>query len=62
VKFILVNGRTPFRKTFCMHCCEPISGNYLRELRTQLPYCNYECFALHCDSVSLQSKRVKAAS
>ena len=33
MKFILVNGRTPFRKTFCMQCSEKISSSYLREIR-----------------------------
>ena len=36
MRFILVNGRTPFRKTFCLWCCEEISGSYLRDVRTPL--------------------------
>ena len=49
MKFILVNGRTPIRITFCLQCCEKINGNYVREIRTRLPYCDYECYARHCD-------------
>lgn len=48
MKFVLVNGRTPLRTTFCLQCCEKISGGYLRELRMRLPYCDYECYARHC--------------
>lgn len=49
MKFILVNGRTPIRTTFCLQCCEKISGSYLREIRTRLPYCDYGCYARQCD-------------
>lgn len=49
MKFILVNGRTPVRTTFCLHCCEKISTSYLREIRTRLPYCDYGCYTRHCD-------------
>lgn len=49
MKFVLVNGRTPLRTTFCLQCCEKISGSYLRELRLRLPYCDYECYARHCE-------------
>jgi hypothetical protein len=58
--FVLVNGRTPFRKTWCMQCCEPISSSYLREIRTGLPYCDYQCYALFCEA--LAKDRVRAAS
>ena len=47
MKFILVNGRTPIRTTFCLQCCEKINGNYVREIRTRLPYCDYQCYARH---------------
>lgn len=49
MKFILVNGRTPIRTTFCLQCCERISGSYLSEIRTRVPYCDYGCYARHCD-------------
>lgn len=47
MRFILVNGRTPCPKTFCMLCCEPIHASYLREFSTGLPFCNQECYALY---------------
>ena len=47
MRFILVNGRTPFRKTFCLQCCEEITSSYLREIRTLLPYCDYELSLIH---------------
>jgi hypothetical protein len=62
MRFILVNGRTPFRKTFCLWCCEEISGGYLRDVRTQLPYCDHECYALHHEALVPIGQRVRAAS
>ena len=62
MRFILVNGRTPFRKTFCLWCCEEISGSYLRDVRTLLPYCGYECYGLHHGAASLIGGRARAAS
>lgn len=58
--FVLVNGRTPFRKTWCMQCCEPISSSYLREIRTGLPYCDYQCYEMLCEA--LAKDRVRTAS
>jgi hypothetical protein len=43
VKFVLVNGRTPYPQTFCMLRCESIKSGYLRATTTQYPYCDYEC-------------------
>jgi hypothetical protein len=46
VKFVLVNGRTPFRQVLCGRCSEPIGeGGYLRDIRTRLCYCRAECYA-----------------
>ncbi|WP_042336422.1 hypothetical protein [Bradyrhizobium sp. DOA9] len=58
--FVLVNGRTPFRLTSCMQCCEPISGSYLREIATRLPYCDHQCYALFCETLAKDA--VRAAS
>ncbi len=47
MKFVLVNGRTPFRKSHCVLCAVPIGeGGYLRDIRTGLCYCGAECYAL----------------
>ncbi|TYL80371.1 hypothetical protein [Bradyrhizobium cytisi] len=62
MRFVLVNGRTPFRKTFCLWCCEEISGSYLRDVRTLLPYCDHECYALHHEALAPIGERVRAAS
>ncbi|MDH2353245.1 hypothetical protein QCM77_19710 [Bradyrhizobium sp. SSUT18] len=62
MKFILVNDRTPFRKTFCLWCCEQISTGYLRDARTRLPYCDYECYALDGEAAPLIEGRIRAAS
>lgn len=58
--FVLVNGRTPFRQTWCMQCCEPIAESYLRDIGTRLPYCDHRCYMLFCES--LANDRVRAAS
>ena len=44
MKFVLVNGRTPYPQTFCMLHCESIKSGYLRATTTQYPYCDYECY------------------
>ena len=47
MRFVLVNGRMPFRQSFCALCCEPIGKvGYLRDIRTRLCYCGGECYAL----------------
>ncbi|WGD56415.1 hypothetical protein QA641_22430 [Bradyrhizobium sp. CB1650] len=62
MRFILVNGRTPFRKTFCLWCCEEISGGYLRDVRTLLPYCDHECYELEREARLSFERRARAAS
>lgn len=47
IKFILVNGRTPSRSSLCVQCCKPIGMGYLREIATELPYCDAGCYANH---------------
>lgn len=47
MRFVLVNGRTPSQKTFCMFCCEPIHASYLREFNTGLPFCDHDCYDLY---------------
>lgn len=63
MRFMLVNGRTPCPKTFCMFCSEPIHASYLREFSTSLPFCDRDCYALYCDrwiETVEQSKRSAA--
>jgi hypothetical protein len=50
MKFILVNDRTPCKKNSCVLCGEPIGTRYLREIGTQLFYCDHDCYADHCRS------------
>jgi hypothetical protein len=44
MRFVLVNGRTPKLSSFCAVCCEPIEASYLREIATQLCYCDRNCY------------------
>jgi hypothetical protein len=48
VRFVLVNGRTLCRQSFCVACERPIGGRYLREVGTHLIYCSHDCYADHC--------------
>ena len=48
MKFVLVNGRTPRTQSLCALCCESIGESYLRDIVTQLPYCNHKCYVDHC--------------
>jgi len=54
MRFVLVNGRTPSPQSFCVLCCEPIGASYLREIGTQLPYCDHNCLRR-----SLHARRLK---
>ena len=63
MKFVLVNGRTPVRKSFCVLCAVPIAeGGYLRDIRTRLCYCGEECYALQsAKAVVLAENQAKAS-
>ena len=52
MKFVMVNGRTPNKQSFCVLCREPIGRGYLREVGTGLFYCNHDCYADHCQSAA----------
>jgi hypothetical protein len=62
MRFTLVNGRTPFRPSFCVMCEAPISARYLREAGTHLIYCDHDCYADHCKSaVQLLENQTRAS-
>jgi len=44
MKFVLVNHRTPFGTACCLHCSRPLGVGYLREISTQRPYCDHDCY------------------
>jgi hypothetical protein len=46
--FVLVNDRTPTPQSFCALCCRSIGERYLREVATQLSYCDRERYVGHC--------------
>jgi hypothetical protein len=50
MRFILVNGRTPRPRSLCVMCVHPVGTTYLREVGTQLIYCDHDCYAAHCES------------
>jgi hypothetical protein len=60
MNFILVNGRTPCRSSFCALCSETIKSSYLREMGTQLYYCDHDCYADHCKRVMNLAERTRA--
>jgi hypothetical protein len=53
MRFVLVNGRTPCAQSFCALCREPIGASYLREIGTELSYCDHDCYADHCKEAAL---------
>lgn len=63
MKFVLVNGRTPFRQVLCARCSEPIGeGGYLRDIRTRLCYCRAECYAMTSSKAVTQCENQAKAS
>jgi hypothetical protein len=62
MKFILVNGRTPRPRPFCVCCDQPIGTGYLREFGTHLTYCDHDCYADHCKSAFVLLEKRAAAS
>ena len=44
MKFVLVNHRTPLGSSACRHCSRPLGVGYLREISTQRPYCDHDCY------------------
>jgi hypothetical protein len=44
MKFILVNHRTPLNRSTCIQCCRSLGPGYLRDVSTQRPYCDYDCY------------------
>jgi hypothetical protein len=62
MRYVLVNGRTPCPRSFCVLCCELIGTSYLREIGTGLCYCDHDCYASHCQSaIQLLDRRAKAS-
>jgi hypothetical protein len=60
MNYILVNGRTPRAQFFCALCGESIGASYLREIGTQLCYCDHVCYDDHCRSaVMALAKRAR---
>ena len=48
MRFVVVNGRSPRPESSCALCCQPILDGYLRDLATQLSYCDRKCYAGRC--------------
>lgn len=44
MKFILVNHRTPCGSLTCIECRRSLGLGYLRDVSTQRPYCDYDCY------------------
>ena len=52
MKFVCVNDGTPRKQPSCTLCGEPIGSGYLREIGTELFYCDHDCYANHCRSAA----------
>ncbi len=53
MKFVLVNGRAPYRQTYCVWCCTPIYAGYLRDIKARLCYCDHQCYRLYSENAHL---------
>jgi hypothetical protein len=62
MRFVLVNGTSPCPQSVCVLCCEAIGASYLREIGTQLPYCDHNCYADHCKKAVLVRENHARAS
>jgi hypothetical protein len=47
MKSIFVNHRTPLGPSHCFACSRSLGPGYLRDLSTQRPYCDHDCYARH---------------
>jgi hypothetical protein len=62
MRFVMVNGRTPCRQSFCALCRKPIGASYLREIETRLSYCDDKCYAEHYEGAVLAIENHARAS
>jgi hypothetical protein len=62
MRFALVNGRSPRPDSYCLMCEARIGAGYLREVATQLIYCDQNCYANHCTSAGRGSLACVRAS
>lgn len=44
MKFVIVSDRAPRTCSVCTHCAKPIEVGYLRELKSNRPYCDHACY------------------
>jgi hypothetical protein len=62
MKFVLVNDRLPRLQVRCVKCDQPIETSYLREIGTDLIYCNHDCYAEHYQgAILLLESRARAS-
>jgi hypothetical protein len=43
---VLVNGAKLKAETLCAHCGNKVGMNYVREIGTQLIYCDFRCYSV----------------
>ena len=44
MKFVVVNHEPPSREAACSTCSRPLRSGYVRHVRTQRRYCDYDCY------------------
>lgn len=47
LRAIFVNGRQPRDDVYCALCCEKIRQMYIRDIKTNLYYCDQPCYRGH---------------
>jgi hypothetical protein len=62
MKFVRVNGRTPFRQIFCAQGRNPIGSPYLRDIMRRSCYCDITCYARNGSSAAARLENCARAS
>lgn len=44
MKFVVVNHEPPSREAVCSTCSQRLRSGYIRHMRTQRRYCDYDCY------------------
>jgi hypothetical protein len=44
MKFVVVNHAPPSQEAACSTCSQPLRSGYVRHVRTQRRYCDYDCY------------------
>lgn len=46
MRCVIVNGAKLKAQALCAHCSQPIGNSYVRETRSRLLYCDFDCYSV----------------